>query len=220
MRFVTWFYFTLVLSTFLLSPGRAAKAKDEKFQPLFNGKDLTGWKVLEGKEKAWSVEEGMIVVSGEGGGWLGTERDYADFVLRLEYRLTPKGNSGVYLRAPEKGHISRVGMEIQILDDDHPDYKKIAPYQFTGSLYHVVAPSEKAIKPPGEWNAFEITAKGRKLSIVLNGKKIVDTDLDECLKDPEVAKEHAGLKRSTGKIGLQSHNGRVEFRNIQIKELK
>src|SRR5437868_1878199 len=101
--------------------------KAEGFVPLFNGKDLTGWKRFDGKA-AWSATNGMIVCDGKGGGWLGTEREYDNFVLRLEYRLVPGGNSGVYLRAPSKGYISRQGMEIQLLDDEHPSYAKLAPY--------------------------------------------------------------------------------------------
>jgi hypothetical protein len=196
----------------------AAKADD--FVPLFNGKDLAGWKQYEGKPGGWEVADGLLICTGKGGGWLGTERDYANFVVRLEYRLGPGGNSGVYLRAPEKGHISRDGMEIQILDDNHPRYAKLDFYQYTGSIYHVVPPTQRAGKPAGQWNAMEIRAEGRRVVVTLNGKKIVDADLDHALKDQAVAKEHTGLTRTTGRIGLQSHSERVEFRNLQVKELK
>lgn len=196
------------------------KEKAEGYVSLFNGKDLAGWKVYAAKKDIWVAEDGMIVCLGNGGGWLGSERDYADFVFRLEYRLKPGGNSGVYLRAPETGHISRVGMEIQLLDDQDPRYAKLDFYQHTGSIYHVVAPTQRATKPAGQWNSMEIQADGRDIRVILNGKKIVDADLDRCLKDPAVAKEHTGLARTTGRIGLQSHTDRVEFRNLRIKELK
>src|SRR5205823_14332326 len=124
----------------------------------FNGKNLTGWKTYDSKPDIWIVENDMLVCKGTGGGWLGTDRDYADFVLRLEYRLTPAGNSGVYIRAPEKGHISRVGMEIQLLDDFDPRYAKLDFYQYTGSIYHVVPPTRRAGKPAGQWNTLEIKA--------------------------------------------------------------
>lgn len=190
------------------------------FIPLFNGKDLKGWKQYAGKEGVWTVEKDMIVCEKAGGGWLGTDKDYADFELRLEYRLTPAGNSGVYIRAPETGHISRVGMEIQILDDAHPNYAKLNNYQYSGSIYHVVGPSERATRPAGEWNEMHIWAKGKQVSVTINGKKVVDADLTKHLENPAVAKEHTGLKRDAGKIGLQSHTDRVEFRNIRIRELK
>jgi Domain of Unknown Function (DUF1080) len=146
----------LILSALLTAPCAAQvlddREKAEGFVPLLNGRDVGGWKKYDAKADVWAVEDGKIVCQGKGGGWLGTERDYADFVLRLEYRLTPGGNSGVYLRAPEKGQISRAGMEIQILDDYDPKYAKLNFYQYTGSIYHVVAPTQRAGKPAGEWN--------------------------------------------------------------------
>lgn len=195
-------------------------ARDEGFTPLFNGQDLTGWKQYAGKDKTWVVEDGVLVCTGSGGGWLGSERDYADFEVRLEYRLTPGGNSGVYIRAPSEGWISRVGMEVQLLDDLHPKYAKLDFHQYTGAIYHVVAPTRRATKAAGQWNAIAIRAVGRQVMVRLNGQLIVDADLDRSLKDVAVAKEHPGLKRATGKIGLQSHTDRVEFRNILIKEIK
>jgi hypothetical protein len=216
----------LALAVLLLVLPRAAAQVDDRekadgFVSLFNGKDLSGWKTYEAVPNNWGVEDGLIVCQGKsGGGWLGTDRDYAGFVLRLEYRLKPGGNSGVYIRAPEKGHISRVGMEIQILDDNHPSYARLDFYQYTGSIYHVVAPTRRAGKPAGEWNSMEVRAEGRRVVVVVNGKQVVDADLDWCLRDPEVAKEHTGLARATGRIGLQSHTDRVEFRNLRIKELK
>lgn len=197
-----------------------ANEKEAGFVPLFNGKDLSGWKTHDAKMDVWAVEDGLIVCKNRGGGWLGTDRDYADFILRLEYRLTPGGNSGIYIRAPEKGHISRVGMEIQVLDDNDPKYARLDFYQYTGSIYHVAAPTRRAGKPAGQWNTMEIQAIGRQVTVSLNGKKIVDADLDRCLRNPEVAKEHTGLTRAAGRIGLQSHTDRVEFRHLRIKEVK
>lgn len=196
------------------------KEKADGFVPLFNGQDLSGWKQFASKKDAWIVEQGVLVCQSGGGGWLGSEREYADFELRLEYRLKPHGNSGVYIRAPDKGHISREGMEIQILDDFDPKYAKLDFYQYTGSIYHVVAPTRRASKPAGKWNTLTIRAHGRQVVVKLNGATIIDADLDRCLKDPAVAKEHTGLARTSGRIGLQSHTDRVEFRNIRIKELR
>jgi hypothetical protein len=196
------------------------REKADGFVPLFNGKDLDGWHCHDGKDAVWKVEDDLLVCSGAGGGWLGTTKTYSDFIVRLEYRLQPGGNSGVYLRAPDTGHISRVGMEVQILDDDHPSYKKIDYYQYCGSLYHLVAPTRRMTKPAGQWNAMEIRAEGRRVVVVLNGVKIVDADLDRLRQDEAVAREHPGLARTSGRIGLQSHSERVEFRRLRVKELK
>jgi hypothetical protein len=213
----------MVLTACLSCPAQVVdeKEKAQGFVPLFNGKDLQGWKRYDVKNDVWSVAGKMIVCSGKnGGGWLGTDRDYANFELRLEYRLVAGGNSGVYIRAPQKGWISRAGMEIQILDDFHPKYANLDFYQYTGSIYHVVAPTRRASNKAGKWNKMVIRAEGRQVVVILNGTKIVDADLARCLRDGHVAKEHPGLARKTGRIGLQSHTDRVEFRNLRIKEMK
>jgi Domain of Unknown Function (DUF1080) len=218
--------FALLLATLPAPAGEPdKKEKAEGFVSLLDGKGLDGWKVYDArKPEVWAAEDGLLVCKGEGGGWLGSTRDYDNFVLRLEYRLKPGGNSGVYIRAPEKGHISRVGMEIQILDDpwykDEKNYKGIKPTQLTGAVYGVAPPTQDAVKAAGEWNAMEIRADGRRVVVTLNGKKIVDADLDRYLKDEAIAKEHPGLSRKTGRIGLQSHSERVEFRNLRLKPLK
>src|SRR5262249_31905325 len=204
--------------------GPAARAADnevpEGFTPLFNGKDLTGWKVAGGKTEVWGAEKGLIYVNGGGGGWLMTEKEYADFELRLEYKIPPKGNSGVALRSPLQGNPAYAGMEIQILDDpwykNPANYKGLKPTQLTGSIYDVVPPSKEAIRPAGEWNRMRIVAKGRKVMVELNGTVVVDADLDQ---HKDRVKQHPGLLRERGHLGLQSHDGRVEFRNLYVKPL-
>jgi hypothetical protein len=210
-----------ILAALVLAP--AVRPEDTAapagFQPLFDGKTLTGWKVLGGKMDAWDAADGILFVRGKGGGWLMTEREYADFEIQLEYKMPTQGNSGVALRAPMKGNPAYQGMEIQLLDD--PWYKKnykprIRPTQLTGSIYDVVPPSKDALKPTGEWNRIHITAKGRQVTVVLNGTPIVDANLDD---HKDRAKIHPGLLRDKGHLGLQSHDGRVEFRNIYVKPL-
>ena len=195
----------------------------EGFTPLFNGKDLTGWRVNEGGNlKVWGAENGILYVKGGGGGWLMTDKEYSDFELRLGFKLPKAGNSGVALRCALKGnpHLE-AGMEIQLLDDpwylDEKNYKGLKPTQKTGSIYGIVPPSKDALKPVGEWNQMRITAKGPRIAVELNGEKIVDADLRDH-KDKE--KEHKGMMRPKGHLGLQSHDGRVEFRNLFVKELK
>jgi 3-keto-disaccharide hydrolase len=195
----------------------ALRANAEGFAPLFDGKSLDGWKRFGGQTEVWGVEEGMLVCQGRGGGWLGTDKPYSDFVLRLEFRMSPGSNSGVYLRAPaDTSHISRTGMEIQLLDETHPDFKNVKPWQLTGAIYHVAAPKPGHLKPTGQWNSMEIEAQGPHVVVRLNDATVVDDRLDA---HSDLEAEHTGLKRKDGLIGLQSHNGRVAFRNIEIKTL-
>jgi hypothetical protein len=155
-----------------------------------------------------------------GGGNLLTEQEYSDFVLRLEFKLTPGGNNGIAIRAPLEGDIAYTGMEIQVLDQDHEKYKgRLQPWQWTGSIYNVApAKHSDALKPTGQWNRYEITAKGLHIRIVLNGKEMVDTDL-KTVTDPEVLKKHPGIRRTSGRVGFLGHNTRVEFRRIEIRRL-
>lgn len=195
----------------------STRGDEEGFFPLFDGKSLAGWQRIGGKPEAWAVENGCLISLGEGGGWLGTARRYSDFALRFEFKLTPESNSGVYLRAPaDQSHISRTGMEIQLLDETHPRYKDIKPWQLTGAIYHVAAPKPGQLRPTGQWNTMEVRAEGSRVVVTLNGTVVVDDRIDS---HPELAREHTGLARTEGLIGLQSHNGRVEFRNLRVKDL-
>jgi hypothetical protein len=209
-----------VALVFLPALHSADNVPPEGFEALFNGKDLSGWKVNEGgKMDVWGAEKGVLFVNGSGGGWLMTEKEYGDFELRLEFKMPEKGNSGVALRSEMKGNPSfESGMEIQLLDDvwHKVNYKDLKPTQLTGSIYGVVPPSKDALKPVGEWNTMRIVAKGRQITVELNGTKIVDANLDDH-KDKE--QEHPGMKRTKGHLGLQSHDGRVEFRNVFVKPL-
>jgi hypothetical protein len=191
--------------------------KEEGFVPLFNGKDLSGWEVKENRSKTkdlWYVKDGVLTAK-SGSGWLGTTKEYGDFVLRLEWRIREGGNSGVFLRVPGvKPGVSpsQTGAEVQILDDNSPLYKgKLKPYQYSGSLYTFDAPSKQMFKGAGQWNAFEITCKGGRITIVYNGEKVVEAD---AAKDPVLAK-----RPRKGFIGLQNHGSPVEFRNVRIKVL-
>jgi hypothetical protein len=206
----------LAMALLCVLPASADDKPPAGFEPLFNGKDLTGWKVHGGKMEVWGVADGMLFVQGGGGGWLFTEKEYGDFEVRLEYKVPRGGNSGVALRAPRMGDPAYQGMEIQILDDYADQYKNLRPTQYTGSIYDVVPPSRRVTKPAGEWNRMRIVAKGRKVLVEINGEKVVDADLDE---HKDSFKKHPGLERKEGHLGLQSHDGRVEFRNLYVKPL-
>jgi len=199
---------------------------EEGFTPIFNGKDLTGWvyggtKGDKGKiGKGYQVEDGVVYCTRKDGGNLFTEKEYDNFVLRFEFKLERNSNNGIGIRAPYEGDIAYTGIEIQVLDDDGPEFVNIKPWQHHGSVYGCVAAKQGALKPVGEWNEQEIVADGRHIKVTLNGKVIVDSNLDADVTDAEVLKKHPGVKRTTGHLGLLGHGTRVEFRSLRVKELK
>lgn len=203
----------------LLAGVAAAADTEPGFAALYNGTDLSGWKLVGGKGPGYLPKGDEIVCPKEGGGNLFTEKEYGNFVFRFEFLLTPGANNGIGIRAPYEGDAAYQGMEIQILDHDDPQYKGwLKPAQHHGSIYDVVAAKDGALKPLGEWNSEEIIADGRHIKVTLNGKVIIDANLDD-ITDPAVLKKHPGLARTSGHIGFLGHGSLVRFRNIRVKEL-
>jgi hypothetical protein len=197
----------------------SASGAEPGFVSLFDGKTLTGWQLVGQKGSGYGVENGLLVCPADGGGNLFTAKEYANFVLRFEFRLFEGSNNGIGIRAPLEGDAAYAGMEIQILDDGAARYQgKLKPAQYHGSIYDVVPAKQGFKKPTGEWNSEEIKAKGRLITVVLNGMTIVDANLDS-VRDPAILKKHPGLARPSGHIGLLGHGTRVEFRNFRIQEL-
>lgn len=211
----------LVLAAMLLRIGLPVRGAELEpgFVSLFDGKSLSGWQEPAKPEHRYLVKDGVLTAPPGSGGNLVSEKQYANFVLRFEYRLEPGGNNGIGIRYPGKGDSAYVGMEIQVLDDTHEKYKgKIMPEQHMGSIYGVVPARTGFQKPAGEWNEEEIIADGSRIRITLNGVVIVDFDL-ALVKEPEVLKKHPGLRNKSGYIALLGHRSLAEFRNIRIREL-
>jgi hypothetical protein len=203
------------------SPRSAGQGSTDEsdFVQLFDGRSLAGWRLVGGVGPGYVVENGTIVCPPDGGGNLFTEKAYANFVLRFEFKTEPGGNNGIGIRAPLAGQASSQGMEIQILDDGHAKYKgAIRPEQHHGSIYDVIPARTGFLKPAGEWNAEEISANGRRIRVTLNAVIILDADLDT-VREPLVLARHPGLARPSGHIGLLGHGSLVAFRNLRIRTL-
>lgn len=193
---------------------------EEGFVSLFDGTTLDGWVLVGNKEHGYIVRDGVIACPPGGGGNLLTTRDFADFILRFEFRLEPGSNNGLGIRAPVDGRdIAYDGIELQIIDDSAEKYQDLQPWQRHGSLYHVVPARTGHLKPVGEWNEQEVVAHGSHIKVTLNGAVILDVDTST-VTDPELLAKHPGLNRKTGRIGFLGHNDPVEFRNIRIREMK
>ncbi|MGQ9620393.1 MAG: 3-keto-disaccharide hydrolase [Bacteroidales bacterium] len=176
---------------------------------LFNGKDLTGWRLVNEKQtNGFKVVDGILVNDpvqpGEGEkrisyGNIRTEQEFEDFNLKLEVNVPQGSNSGVYLR----------GMyEIQVSDS----YKRPLDSHNMGALYSRITPSVNAEKPAGEWQSLDITLCERHLTVILNGVKIIDNQ-------PVYGPTGGAIKSDVfapGPIYLQGDHGKVMYRNIVL----
>jgi hypothetical protein len=193
------------------------------FKLLFNGKDLTGWTDKDGNEhKGYIARDGMIVVEPKlGGGNLYTADEYSDFIMRFEFKLTPGANNGLGIRTPRGVNAAYNGMELQILDNTADKYKDLHDYQYHGSIYGVVPAKRGHLKPVGDWNYQEVIAKGKQITVKLNGVTIVNADIEKASTPKTMdGNEHPGLKRDKGFIAFCGHDTKLAFRSLRIKTLK
>jgi hypothetical protein len=179
--------------------GLSPEEKDAGFVPLFNGKDLTGWRFGEESPPKelpanWKVEEGVIRVTGGGSPHLASAKEYGNFELRLEWRgLKDKYNSGLFIRSGKKVGANQINLA----------------YKSEGAFLGGKVQGAKAVgelqKPAGEWNEWRVLAVGDKLTFWCNGTK---------------AWEGTGLMPEKGYIGMQAEGAALEFRNIRLREVK
>jgi hypothetical protein len=207
------------------------QAKDntppEGFTALFNGKDLTGWQGLVEIDKRdkdpekykaqieaankkylphWSVKDGVIHYDGKGQS-LQTVKDYKDFELWVDWKIEPKGDSGIYVRGTP---------QIQIWDPDKQN--GIGSGGLFNNTVNPSKPLKKADKPIGQWNTFRIVMKGDKVSVWLNGELVVDNTVLEGYFGRKKGQPSPPVPE-VGPIELQHHGDHLEFKNIYIKEL-
>jgi len=208
-----------VFACFLLTVGPAVAA--EGWRPLFNGRDLDGWKLAGSSgQPAFTVEDGMIRTRpGTGLLWYSRAK-IGNATLRVIYRMTSgRGNSGIFIRIPsapaDEGFAAHHGIEVQI--DDRDD-----DWHCTGVLYSMTKAKARAAKPAGEWNTMDITLDGLRTVVKLNG--VVVTDYDGISPVPERTKSYEPERRprpESGYIGLQHHDDKaiIWFREISVRAL-
>ena len=171
--------------------------------------------------KNWTLNKGVLTPSETPGGIIWSKSKFGDFRVSLEYKTSEKANSGLFFRTDQKNAVQG-GFEIQIASPGLYSGKHIV-----GSLYDAKEPKVAAGKPDGEWNVMELTCKGPKIKAKVNGKQVIDVNIDnwkEPNKNPDGSKNKfktalKDLPRS-GNFGLQYHGQPVWFRNITITPLK
>lgn len=184
---------------------RNIRIKDLDSEPviaLFEGKDLENWKLDQEAAKHWKVKGEVIDYDGKNRD-LWTKRDFGDFILWVDWRLPKTGDSGIYLRGSSKSQVN--------IWCDPMGSGEVWGYRTDASqpeeVRKAVTPITRADKPVGEWNTFEITTTGDRLTVLLNGVKVIDNA------------ELPGVKPK-GPIALQHHGDPLQFRNIFIREIK
>ena len=195
--------------------------------PLFHGNSLTGWETLGGT-RGFAMEKGVLALLADGDAdTLATTSDYADFELRLDFKLDELANSGVFLRAARDGsNPAFSGCEVQLIDDEHWEAATktvLAPWQHTGSLYGAIASGEpRSVRTIGEWNTLEIRCQGAHIRTTLNGRVLYEADtltLAPAQGEPFARRAPAGF------IGLQRHADQPRgeayawFRNAFVRQL-
>jgi len=192
-------YLGLVHTT--MAQERSTEGQEKGFSLLFNGKDLTGWRLSRPGATNWVVKEPALV-NERAGADIMTEERFWDFELRYEYMIPKNSNSGVYLRGR---------YEVQIDDN----FGKPPHVNGDGAIYGEIAPRENATSPPGQWNDMRITLIGRIVTIIQNGKRTIDQK-NIARPTPGALDKNAD---EPGSIYLQGDHGPVTFRNIRVRRI-
>ncbi len=208
----------------------AAAATHPTATPLFPVDGVpAGWTVRSWANVAqeappgarWEVKDGVLRGSNPRGTWLVSTEDHANFVLEFEFRLGERGNGGVGLRFPPLGEPSSTGIEIQLVDPRYYGTNYQAPpNQLTGAIFPILGPTESAYLPT-EWNRCTITCQGPKIVVLLNGKQVLEVDLEQQRTPPSQGRPLAERPRR-GRIGFQEMSrggGHVEIREARLRQL-
>lgn len=206
--------------------------KAEGWELLFDGQTKNGWHSYLGKgnSDAWKTENGVLYLkvdsAGENAGDLVTDQDFENFHLKIDWKISKDGNSGIMFgvkESPEFQNDYHTGPEMQVLDNDgHPD-AKINKHR-AGDLYDLITSSSETVTKAGEWNTAEIIKNKDTLEFRLNGPTVVKTTLwDDNWKKMVANSKFKEWKSfgtfKSGKIALQDHGNEVWFRNIKIRKL-
>ncbi|HWB09306.1 MAG TPA: DUF1080 domain-containing protein [Pirellulales bacterium] len=193
---------------------------------LFDGKTFAGWQTNSGQPSQRPVEDGCINPHKCGGYMMIHERPWDDFTLSLDFKISAKCNSGIFIRTfplqPRPGKdVGFNGIEIAI------DDTQTAGFHDTGAIYDLVKPSRNAMKPVGEWNHADITCDKNKIVVAINGEEVSKLDLDQWTEpnrrpDGTPHKFDIAYKEHPrhGYIGLQDHGADCWFKNIKLKPLR
>ena len=199
--------------------GQATSAPEgPEWRDLLSGDSVRAWRNITDESEIFEIQGGTLHIPGNSlyplryVAW-GDER-LGDFALHLEFKVARGANSGVFLRAQPNDPVYR-GFEVQVLNDHGEPPNKNG----SGAIYDVVTPMFNLARPAGEWNSYDITVRGTSVVVIMNGWKVIDTDLALMTKPlGKFPVAYAELPRE-GLLMLQDHGGEVWYRNIRLKRL-
>lgn len=201
---------------------------EEGFTVLFDGSSLDAWKNynVDTLSHKWAIEDGTMSLAEKGAGDIVTRKEYENFDLRLEWKISKNGNSGIFFHILENDSIDRTyrsAPEMQILDNDGHKDGKIITHR-AGDNYDMQSCSEETVRPVGEWNEVRLVVNQGKVEHWLNGKMVVAYEIGSEEWNAQLAKSKFAdwpyyAKAGKGLIGLQDHGDPVWFRNVRVKEL-
>ena len=193
---------------------------------LFNGKDMSKWRNFKQPDlnDKWEVKNGEMQLTGKGAGDILTKQRYQNFDLRLDWKISKTGNSGIFILADELGkYIYSHAPEIQILDNERHSDNKFTTH-LSGSLYDMIASPIDSQRVAGQWNQVRILVKNKTLTIWQNNVltaeiKIASDDWNTLVNNSKFKDWQGFAANSSGHIGLQDHGDPVAFKNLKIKRL-
>jgi len=225
--------YRLVCGAFIVALALAPLgAQGDGFKPLFDGKSLDGWrgyKKADAADTRWKVENGLVTIDAKdgkdtrGGRDIITAGTYDQFDLRWEWKVAQGGNSGLKYFVLED-QTSAIGHEYQMIDDERHADAKIGPHRQTAAFYDVLPAADRPLKPAGEWNSSQVIVKGKHVEHWLNGKRVLQYELDSPELSAAIAKSKFKDiarfgKPQRGHILIQDHGDQVTYRNVRIKPL-
>ena len=194
------------------------------FKPLFDGKSFDGLSIYKHDgtkvapaDSAWSIADGVLHCTGDESKdyWVAADAKYGNVVLKMDYKVAPGANSGIFLRVPGHDRPAYTGFEVQVVDDSDGRVDKC----MSGSIYDIFAPTANMSRPIGEWNHVEVTMRGLSCTVMLNGLKVLDANFAHLTELVGKFDFPYAKMAMTGYVGIQNHGNGTWWKNIQIKKL-
>lgn len=208
----------------LLRPPHGPRPQGEPTQPpqgeewvnLLDEAHAGGWKNIRDDQDIFEIKEGTLHIPGKFGklryaGY--AAESFGDFDLHLEFKVTKRANSGVFLRVPPKESVFR-GFEVQVLDD----HGRPPTWHTSGAIYDIVTPMLNLSRPTGEWNSYDISVVGARVTVRMNGWLVIDTDFSMMTTPLGKFDTPYAQMPAQGLIAFQDHGGEVWYRNVFVKK--